>query len=231
MMEDRNYDVWHETHAEDNDVSTPWYNFVKEVSSLADLNNKTVLEIGCGRGGFSNYLVRHYTGITSLFACDYSESALKIGRSVSSSQSKITWQQEDIQKLSFDNNTFDTIISCETIEHVPRPHSALRELYRVLKPEGRLVLTCPNYFNLFGVWCLYRKLIGKPYTEGGQPYVNYILLPGIYFRLKRLGFQVEHYHSSELVLPLRRPKTFYPIKVPGLLRFFGNRTFYVLRKI
>ena len=98
--------------------------------------------------------------------------------------SKITWQTEDIQRLSFDNESFDTIISCETIEHVPIP-KALSEIYRVLKPGGRFFLTCPNYFNLFGLWCVYRKIIGKPYTEGGQPYVNYILAPLIYGKLKR----------------------------------------------
>lgn len=229
-MEKDNYNDWHKAHVEENDTSTPWHNFVKKALCSTDLDNKIALEIGCGRGGFSDYLLREYGNIGKLFACDYSESALAIGIARSWPSSKVAWQKEDIQNLSFADNFFDTVISCETIEHVPRPQIALQEIYRVLKPGGRFILTCPNYFNLFGIWCLYRKIMGKPYTEGGQPYVNYILVPRIYGKLNALGFHIEHYHSSELVLPARRPKTFYPVRVPQWLRFFGNRTYYILTK-
>lgn len=224
------YNAWHQQHFGDNDISTPWHNFVKESVAEADMEYKRVLEIGCGRGGFSDYLSRRFTHLGSLYACDYSETALRLAMNRSKSDLKIVWQKEDIQKLSFLDKTFDTIISCETIEHVPYPTKALEELYRVLKPGGKFILTCPNYFNLFGVWCLYRKIIGKPYTEGGQPYVNYLMFPLIYVKLKSLGFSIQHYHSSELVLPARVPKTFYPMKVPVWLSFLGSRTYYILTK-
>ena len=225
-----NYDSWHQSHVGDNDLETIWHSFVKNELQEADINDKVVLEIGCGRGGFSYYLVRQYPGIRELFSCDYSETALEIGRTKYRELSKITWQKEDIQRLTFRDASFDTVISCETIEHLLHPGKALEEIYRVLKPGGRFILTCPNYFNLFGVWCLYRKLIGKPYTEGGQPFVNYLLIPLTYGKLKTLGFRVEHFHSSEFVVPGRIPKTFYPAKTPSWLACFGSRTFYTLSK-
>jgi SAM-dependent methyltransferase len=228
--EPNEYNAWHEQHVGDNDISTPWHNFAKDSIDESDMENKQVLEIGCGRGGFSDYLSGRFTRIGSLYACDYSDTALQLAINRSKSDSKIVWQREDIQKLSFLDVTFDTIISCETIEHVPSPGRALTELYRVLKPGGKFILTCPNYFNLFGIWCLYRKIIGKPYTEGGQPYVNYLMFPFIYFKIKSLGFSIQHYHSAELVLPARVPKTFYPTKVPGWLSILGSRTYYVLKK-
>jgi|GEM_PF-1690853 len=227
---EQNYDIWHTIHCEDDDTDNPWHNFVKGILRAEDVEMKTVLEIGCGRGGFSNYLASRYPKIDQLYACDFSGSALEIGKTKTSDVTKIVWQKEDMQHLSFADKTFDTIISCETIEHVPHPLRALEEVYRVLRPGGVFILTCPNYFNLFGIWCLYRKIIGKPYTEGGQPYVNYILLPQIYGKLKRLGFRVEHFHSGEFVIPARVPKTFYPHMTPGWLKYFGNRTFYRLRK-
>lgn len=230
MNPSNTYNQWHASHVEENDIATSWHNFVKETLLPSDIENKIVLEIGCGRGGFSNYLFQHYPLVGKLYACDYSLAALEIGRSKSVSQDKIIWKHEDAQKLSFQANTFDTIISCETIEHLPQPRTALTEMHRVLKPGGRFILTCPNYFNLFGIWCLYRKLIGKPYTEGGQPYVNYIQLPIIYATIKSLGFEVQHFHSSEFVIPARVPKTFYPLTTPTLLKYFGNRTFYSLLK-
>ena len=230
ITEGKNYNSWHNEHFDDNDISTPWHNFAKSAIDTFDINYKTVLEIGCGRGGFSEYLSQQYLSIGKLYACDYSESALELGRSRTKFSSKIVWQREDIQNLSFRDNTFDTVISCETIEHVPNPRKALQELYRVLKPGGKFILTCPNYFNLLGIWCLYRKVIGKPYTEGGQPYVNYILFPAIYLKLKILGFKIQHFHSSEFVIPARVPKTFYPDMAPSVLKYFGSRTFYILRK-
>ena len=223
------YNAWHKLHSNDDDVATPWHNFVLNEINETDIEEKMVLEIGCGRGGFAKYLVEKFTSIKLLYACDYSDLAVEMGK-VKVENSKITWQTEDIQSLSFDNESFDTIISCETIEHVPLPLKALSELHRVLKPGGRLFLTCPNYFNLFGLWCVYRKIIGKPYTEGGQPYVNYILAPLIYGKLKMLGFTVNHFHSTEFVLPARRPKTFYQSGTPWWLTIFGGRTFYVLIK-
>ncbi len=215
-LTENRYDEWHASHTNDNDIETPWHNFVKSVIRSEDVENKIVLEIGCGRGGFSNYIFQRFP-------------SLSLGRNQNQSP-KISWLREDIQALSFSDQTLDTIISCETIEHITYPRKALKELYRVLRPGGRLILTCPNYFNLFGIWCLYRKVIGKPYTEGGQPYVNYIVLPVILATIKLLGFKVEHFHSSEFVIPARIPKTFYSNKTPELLKYFGSRTFYVLTK-
>ena len=225
-----NYNEWHQTHTDDDDTATPWHDFVKKELMESDIDQKTILEIACGRGGFAQYLFRNYNNIKKLYACDFSKSAIEIGRKRLENYQSVVWQSEDIQNLSFDNASFDTIISCETIEHVPQPLKALSEIYRVLKPGGRFFLTCPNYFNLFGLWCIYRKIIGKPYTEGGQPYVNYVLAPRIYAKLKSLGFTVKHFHSTELILPARFPKTFYHTRTPAWLAFFGSRTFYILIK-
>jgi SAM-dependent methyltransferase len=231
-MKDKNYNEWHADHnLPDNDINTPWHNFVNGVLNTKLVNDKIILEIGCGRGGFSRHLIQKYPGLSKLFACDYSETALQIARQAQAPGKQLCWQKEDIQALSFSAAYFDLVISCETIEHIPDPHRALEEIFRVLKPGGVFILTCPSYFNLFGLWCLYRKVIGKPYTEGGQPYVNYIQFPSIFGKLKSLGFEVKHFHSSEFVIPWWVPKTFWYTKVPSLLSVFGSRTFYVLEKI
>lgn len=56
---------------------------------------------------------------------------------------------------------FDVIHCCHTIEHVPDPVAYLREFYRLLKPQGQLMLACPNYASLprlalrdKWIWCL-----------------------------------------------------------------------------
>lgn len=46
-------------------------------------------------------------------------------------------------ELPFSDNEFDQVLSLETLEHVKEPVRFLEELYRVSKPESRLVLSCP----------------------------------------------------------------------------------------
>ena len=223
------YDRWHQGNVADDSITAPWHLFVEKHLEKGDLDQKKILEIGCGRGGFSNFLSRHRYAPARIFACDYSAAAIAIGQQ-KYPHLKITWQKEDIMSMYFDDNSFDTVISCETIEHVPHSKQAILELYRVLKPQGRMFLTCPNYFNLFGVWCLYRWIIGKPFTEGGQPYVNFLQMPWIYWRLRKTGFTVEKLISSEIIIPAKIPKHYYDQQTPPLLKVFGSRMFYILHK-
>lgn len=223
------YNTWHQKHSSEDDISTSWHGFVKANLQPQDIKQKKLLEIGCGRGGFSNYLATHLHTPSKVYACDYSASALDMAQRKYAHE-KISWNQEDIMALSFPDGFFDMAISCETIEHVPDPYKAIRELYRVLKPGGKLLLTCPSYFNIFGIWCIYRWLIGKPFTEGGQPYVNYILMPRVYRWIKMTGFNVGKFSSAEIIIPARVPKHYYDYGTPRWLRIFGSRTFYVLNK-
>jgi len=48
------------------------------------------------------------------------------------------------EKMVFEDNFFDVIISFETIEHIQNLSLAVKEMYRVLKPNGKLIITCPN---------------------------------------------------------------------------------------
>jgi ubiquinone/menaquinone biosynthesis C-methylase UbiE len=49
----------------------------------------------------------------------------------------------DIEGLPLGDAFFDTVICLEMFEYVTDPHSALNEIHRVLKPDGRLILSVP----------------------------------------------------------------------------------------
>jgi 2-polyprenyl-3-methyl-5-hydroxy-6-metoxy-1,4-benzoquinol methylase len=60
-----------------------------------------------------------------------------------------------------ESELFDIIHCCHTIEHVPDPMAYLREMRRLLQPDGQLMLACPNYASLprlakgdEWIWCL-----------------------------------------------------------------------------
>ena len=76
----------------------------------------------------------------------------------------------DVRRLAFKDNKFSLIISTSTLDHFPEIDVALRELYRVLKPKGVIILTLHNKTNL-PVYLMYKlmKLFRKypfGYAEG-----------------------------------------------------------------
>jgi SAM-dependent methyltransferase len=57
-------------------------------------------------------------------------------------------RHEDIQRLSFGDESFDFVASYDVLEHVPRHNDALRELQRVLRPGGGMLITVPFRLDL-----------------------------------------------------------------------------------
>ena len=75
-----------------------------------------------------------------------------------------TYQAGSIQQLDFDDNVFDFVISTEVFEHLPDPQRALRELHKVAKPLGYLIISVP-----FGPFSHWGNLVrGKYWHRGGR---------------------------------------------------------------
>ncbi len=55
---------------------------------------------------------------------------------------------QDIENLSFSNDSIDLIVSNDVFEHVPRPKKALKECYRVLRANGIMIFTIPFHSDL-----------------------------------------------------------------------------------
>ncbi|MGB8510835.1 MAG: methyltransferase domain-containing protein, partial [Pyrinomonadaceae bacterium] len=188
------YEDWHDRLDVDGETDTPWHRLVKQhLDAERDLAGKRVLEIGCGRGGFACWLASHELHRPSqVVAADFAHTAVSKGRAFAAARgvNGITWEVADIQAIAHPVASFDTVISCETVEHVPDPRHAITELARVLRPGGRLLLTTPNYLGTMGLYRGYMRLTGRRYTEEGQPINNFMLLPRVRAWIGRAGLRI-----------------------------------------
>ena len=95
------------------------------------------------------------------------------------------------ENLPFGEGMFDALLSHEVIEHVEDDWKAVREMVRVLKRGGRLVLFCPNRGYPFETHGIFWR--GK-YVFGNIPFVNYLPM---YWR-NRLAPHVRVYTQKDL---------------------------------
>lgn len=213
------YDQWHAKLDVDAEADAPWHRLVKaHLDPARDLAGRKVLEIGCGRGGFACWLARQPSAPAEVVGCDFSPVAVEMaGRFAASLGIKNTrFEVADIQKLDqFPDATFDTVFSTETIEHVPDPPLAVRQLARVLKPGGRLFLTTPNYFGSMGLYRVYCWVRGKPFDECGQPICQWTMFHRTRRWVRRAGLHIRASDGTGHYLPFPgRP----PIKIEFLER-------------
>ena len=110
----------------------------------ADHMNDTddVLECACGTGLITTSTApktRHYV------ATDFSKNMLKKCMKKMKGQYNTEFKFADITKLEFENDSFDKVIAGNVIHLLDDPKKAMKELERVVKPNGLLII--PTYIN------------------------------------------------------------------------------------
>lgn len=81
---------------------------------------------------------------------------------------KVKTKVGDIRKLPYADNFFDFVYTMGTIEHIPQPSDAMREIYRVLKPGGRAIIGVPNRYEWFGKSIILDILADTGFKEDGR---------------------------------------------------------------
>lgn len=102
---------------------------------------KVVLDAACGIG-YGTKMIES-AGALSVTGIDISEESIHHAASYFQG-SNIRFSTADIHSLPFDNESFDIVVSFETIEHIPSGCAWIHESSRVLKNEGWFIVSTPN---------------------------------------------------------------------------------------
>ncbi|MCE7697500.1 MAG: class I SAM-dependent methyltransferase [Methanobacterium paludis] len=105
-----------------------------------------VLEAGCGVGAQTVSLAKN-SPEAEITSVDISRESLDQAELLINSEGivNVNFQQADIMKLPFQDNSFDHIFVCFVLEHLPNPEYALQNLKRVLKKGGSITVIDPLY--------------------------------------------------------------------------------------
>jgi len=136
-----------------------------ELLTQGDISQQRILDVGAGEGFFcsllGDYLKKRYSISPSkvLTACDlYPENFRYFD---------VPCDRIDLRtSLPYPDDSFDSVSCIEVIEHIEDQFQFVRELHRITKPGGRVIVTTPNLLNVnsrirflhSGFWLLFNPL-------------------------------------------------------------------------
>jgi len=148
------------------------------------------LDVGCGAG----YAMKKAESIgCTVFGIDPDPGGHGVGREGSNfNVGSVTIKQAFAEKIPFDSEMFDTVYSSHVLEHVNSEEESLREMKRVLKNDGTLIIGMPTSHMA------YINLITSTLFTTHQRFVNFFLSP--FIKTGKISFRelfVPNSHSHQ----------------------------------
>lgn len=151
----------------------------KAIKQLISLHPKQILDVATGTGDFAitSYNLLHPEKITGI---DISEGMLDVGRKKLLNlnlQDKIELVNGDSEAIFYEDDSFDAVTVAFGVRNFQDLEQGLREIYRVLKPGGKLVVlectkpTLPIVRNLYNIYMKYvTPSVGKLISKNNDAY-------------------------------------------------------------
>lgn len=111
--------------------------FMRHLARDAQLNN--VLDVGCGTGEFALRL-KEYRNDIDIFGIDISSEMINIAKKKAKFDRNIDFKIGDVEHMPYDDNSFDCITCAHSFHHYPNKRKAIREMFRVLKNNGKIMI-------------------------------------------------------------------------------------------
>ncbi|MDL2213622.1 bifunctional demethylmenaquinone methyltransferase/2-methoxy-6-polyprenyl-1,4-benzoquinol methylase UbiE [Bacteroides sp. OttesenSCG-928-D19] len=154
-----------------------WRN--KAINGLKPFRPQQVLDVATGTGDFA-ILACKKLNPTRILATDISEGMMTVGREKVKKEgltAQIVFERQDSSSFSFSDNCFDAITVAFGIRNFEELDKSLKEMHRVLRPNGHLAileLTTPDRFPMKQLFGIYSKMviptIGKIISGDGNAY-------------------------------------------------------------
>ena len=112
------------------------------IGYIGQLNGKTVLEIGCGNGVQACYVTEKFQP-SVMTGIDLNPESIEIARQEKSRRGleNILFHVDDAQKMKhIEEESHDVVINIESAFHYPDKSAFLREIHRILKPQGKFLI-------------------------------------------------------------------------------------------
>jgi len=165
------------------------------------------LEVGPGSGVYLPVLCSLFSEVVTT---DIEESYLDRARNLSSSHPNLSAKIDDVTNSALPESGFDLILCTEVIEHISDSTSALREMHRLLKPGGKLILSTPQRYSpleltakiafLPGIIGLVRRVYREPILETGH--INLMTAKQVTEQIEAAGFSIKKQFKSGMYIPL-----------------------------
>ncbi len=151
----------------------------KAIRILADSNPKKILDVATGTADMA-IMASAILNPEKIIGIDISEGMLEIGRKKiqrAGLQDKIELLKGDSETISFNDNSFDAVTVAFGVRNFEHLEKGLKEIYRVLKPGGKLVVlefSKPKMYGTKLVYNLYMKIVapnmGKLFSKNRNAY-------------------------------------------------------------
>ena len=155
-----------------------------EVLKLTKGYSGRYLDLGAGQGKLTERLIEQ--GHRDVYACDKHPEYFRVNG--------LSCQHCDLnyEALPFADNFFDVVTCTEVIEHIENPRHLLREIHRVLKTKGRVIISTPNSLSLRGrlsfLFRGYSSYLKKLECEEESAHITMITRVDLLRIFRELGF-------------------------------------------
>lgn len=120
---------------------------IDNVGTKVDHRRKKTLELGCGTGAYTEIFAKEKWHLTATDLVPELAEATKKRAAKNKGSRSLKIAVADAKKLRFADKSFDTVIGNSVLHHIIPVEQGLKEIFRVLKPGGKIAFTEPNMLN------------------------------------------------------------------------------------